>query len=797
MLINRELVEDASHKTVIVLDRSPNFAAPATQSLSVQIKDEQGAQITSQLKKTLWNCSVESSLEFHRIVTDLFPQGTKQLRFVVSDFAGRFLTPPWKDELIRYEELLKSLATCDIPQTSGDASSCSIINGISMAVEQKGIAESEQRKKEFDSKMDGNKNDPAEILSPSDPKFWKKTVPGCRIFRKLDGKGKNEQQNKGAVEGNEIQDSVVDGTDYSHEFANRGTIVVLTSIDSSEDYNSINESITEQITMRNDSIKLLGNQNFLVVDKVKLIVVNVLNAERCNDPKYSCLSGFKTSSILHSCLISVPAGPQLVSTMHKVLQDVYDLISTTVSGVPMKEEAQQGQSVNYDVELLHHRNAHSQLAALGFLATDSKILNKAESGMYNTTRLKWCTAGPKLKSDKFPLLQSSCLLTPAYVNSRPTVCLTSFVLSGKCVMLEVDRSSTPKGQQIDPNIKEKLISHYLSKDEITGGLIIQCVAMGDRATLNGALTTKKRIGADEFTKSDLNYAAMIQLMNAATLVPTPCVPNTQKSSSAFAAQKSEQAQKLRENVAKLTEYFPTSLRESFIFNIAEKFEPIFSTLKLSKIGPDELEKCKKFIYTLIAAKAGNEALTLKTLECSLLPKGYSKDDQYRIGFEELAKVMKNFSHRSAEHEQLFTTFVDTAGVRLERRRETSPAESVGKKQRNGQKNVGTKRSLAPPQSISGASSPLTAPNSRSNSPQTQKRFKKPPPGSNLQKSGDQINLLEYFNELCEKKQKETEKTKEWVGWEKFGADAKAHLYPNLPKVPAGRGQRSGGGDMEG
>ncbi|KAI1699028.1 hypothetical protein Ddc_18780 [Ditylenchus destructor] len=52
---------------------------------------------------------------------------------------------------------------------------------------------------------------------------------------------------------------------------------------------------------------------------------------------------------------------------------------------------------------------------------------------------------------------------------------------------------------------------------------------------------KKRIGANEFTKSEPNYAAMIQLMNAVTLVPTPCVANTQKSLSAFDAEKSEQS----------------------------------------------------------------------------------------------------------------------------------------------------------------------------------------------------------------------------------------------------------------
>lgn len=57
------------------------------------------------LEKTIWNCCVEAALEFHRVVADLFPYGTKQLRFVVSDFVGRFLTQSWSDKLITNEDV--------------------------------------------------------------------------------------------------------------------------------------------------------------------------------------------------------------------------------------------------------------------------------------------------------------------------------------------------------------------------------------------------------------------------------------------------------------------------------------------------------------------------------------------------------------------------------------------------------------------------------------------------------------------------------------------------------------------
>lgn len=74
---------------------------------------------------------------------------------------------------------------------------------------------------------------------------------------------------------------------------------------------------------------------------------------------------------------------------------------------------------------------------------------------------------------------NSFYLTPANVHSRPTCCLTTFVLNGKSVLLEVERDLALQvsAQTIAPNMNNKLISHYLSRGETNGSLIIQSIAL--------------------------------------------------------------------------------------------------------------------------------------------------------------------------------------------------------------------------------------------------------------------------------------------------------------------------------
>merc|ERR1719431_2196640 len=116
----------------------------------------------------------------------------------------------------------------------------------------------------------------------------------------------------------------------------------------------------------------------------------------------------------------------------------YTLASTTVTGIPMKEEQNASSSANYDVELFHVREAHEALV-LGE-AGDLPVTKKEECE-YMTATLKWCTprgaAGVELHHTS-----AAHRITPTEVNSRQSSCLTNFLLSGRSVMLEMQRRSS-------------------------------------------------------------------------------------------------------------------------------------------------------------------------------------------------------------------------------------------------------------------------------------------------------------------------------------------------------------------
>lgn len=71
-----------NHKTVFVLDHSPSFHVPC-EKIEFDLQKSRSAA-TEPLFKSLWTCSVESVLEYCRIVWDIFPK-EKFIRFVVSD----------------------------------------------------------------------------------------------------------------------------------------------------------------------------------------------------------------------------------------------------------------------------------------------------------------------------------------------------------------------------------------------------------------------------------------------------------------------------------------------------------------------------------------------------------------------------------------------------------------------------------------------------------------------------------------------------------------------------------------
>lgn len=142
---------------------------------------------------------------------------------------------------------------------------------------------------------------------------------------------------------------------------------------------------------------------------------------------------FKVHVNLVSEIHSVKARDFPNKLTHLILPH-YDLASTTVTGIPMKEEQNASSSANYDVEIFHSRNAHSVILGTELLLPTSV----KEGAEYETVTLKWCTPRGLGASDMQPCLAQH-RVTPVDVTSRPSSCLINFLLNGRSVLLEMPR----------------------------------------------------------------------------------------------------------------------------------------------------------------------------------------------------------------------------------------------------------------------------------------------------------------------------------------------------------------------
>lgn len=94
---------------------------------------------------------------------------------------------------------------------------------------------------------------------------------------------------------------------------------------------------------------------------------------------------FQISSHLKTEVHSVKAREFAKKLTHLIIPH-YDLASTTVTGIPMKEEQNASSSANYDVEIFHSKNAHSVI-----LSTELALPTSIKQGsQYETVGLRLC-----------------------------------------------------------------------------------------------------------------------------------------------------------------------------------------------------------------------------------------------------------------------------------------------------------------------------------------------------------------------------------------------------------------------
>uniref|UniRef100_A0AAX7SDJ4 Integrator complex subunit 13 n=1 Tax=Astatotilapia calliptera TaxID=8154 RepID=A0AAX7SDJ4_ASTCA len=353
-----------AHKTVFVVDHCPYMAESSRQQVECDVLTKsraQGVIPLAPVSKSLWTCAVECSMEYCRILYDVYPKD-KLVNYIVSDSEFHILNS-WRREDQSTHELMSALAAVGPPNPREDPECCSILHGLVAAVESL-----------------------------------------CKI---------TELQHEKRI-------ALMDTAD---RVANRGRIICLTNAKSDTHVRMLEDCIQETIIEQNKLAA--GSDRLMAIQQCELVLVHIY--PQGEDTLVSDRPKKEISPLLTSEVHSVRAGRHLATKLNILVQQHFDLASTTITNIPMKEEQHANTSANYDVELLHHRDAHLEFFKSGDLHMAGT--STRENGLKETVTLKWCT--PRTNSIELHYCTGAYRISPTDVNSRPSSCLTNFLLNGK------------------------------------------------------------------------------------------------------------------------------------------------------------------------------------------------------------------------------------------------------------------------------------------------------------------------------------------------------------------------------
>uniref|UniRef100_A0A3Q3LJ76 Integrator complex subunit 13 n=1 Tax=Mastacembelus armatus TaxID=205130 RepID=A0A3Q3LJ76_9TELE len=566
-----------SHKTVFVVDHCPYMAESSRQQVECDVLTKSRAQgmiPLAPVSKSLWTCAVECSMEYCRILYDIYPmdklvkgqQSFTNVNYIVSDSEFHILNS-WRQEEQSTHELMSALAAVGPPNPREDPECCSILHGLVAAVEAL-----------------------------------------CKITEL-------QHEKRTAL------------MDTAERVANRGRIICLTNAKSDTHVRMLEDCIQETILEQNKLAA--GSDRLMAIQQCELVLVHIY--PQGDDTLVSDRPKKEVSPLLTSEVHSVRAGRHLASKLNILVQQHFDLASTTITNIPMKEEQHANTSANYDVELLHHRDAHLEFFKSGgcIYTWDLHMAGTStrENGLKETVTLKWCT--PRTNSIELHYCTGAYRISPTDVNSRPSSCLTNFLLNGRSVLLEQPRKSG-----------SKVISHMLSSH---GGEIFLHVLNSNRSTLEDPPSISEGCGG---RVTDYRITDFGEFMRENRLTPV--------SESSYDPSGKLPAERAKAQLERHTRYWPMIISQTTIFNM-QAVVPLANLIVKETLTEEDLLTCQKTVYNLVDMERKNDPLPISTVGSR--GKGPKRDEQYRIMWNELETLVKTHAGATDRHQRVLDCII--------------------------------------------------------------------------------------------------------------------------------------------
>lgn len=511
------------------------------------------------VSKSLWTCAVECSMEYCRILYDIYPTN-KLVNYIVSDSEFHILNS-WRQEEQSTHELMSALAAVGPPNPCEDPECCSILHGLVAAVESL-----------------------------------------CKITEL-------QQERRIAL------------MDMAERVANRGRIICLTNAKSDTHVRMLEDCIQETILEQNKLAA--GSDRLMAIQQCELVLVHIY--PQGEDMLVSDRPKKEISPLLTSEVHSVRAGRHLATKLNILVQQHFDLASTIITNIPMKEEQHANTSANYDVELLHHRDAHLEFFRSGDLHMAGT--STRENGLKETVTLKWCT--PRTNSIELHYCTGAYRISPTDVNSRPSSCLTNFLLNGRSVLLEQPRKSG-----------SKVISHMLSSH---GGEIFLHVLNSNRSILEDPPSISEGCGG---RVTDYRITDFGEFMRENRLTPV--------SESSHDPSGKLPVERAKAQLERHTRYWPMIISQTTIFNM-QAVVPLANLIVKETLTDEDVLTCQKTVYNLVDMERKSDPLPISTVGSR--GKGPKRDEQYRIMWNELETLVKTHASATDRHQRVLDCII--------------------------------------------------------------------------------------------------------------------------------------------
>lgn len=625
-----------SEKTVFVLDRSQYFTHVSSGHLIEGdfMKDPKRSTNPEEFSiqpfdRSLWTCAIEAVVGYSRLVWDLFTTDQKCISIIaggLSDAKINNRTPDlchhekicsWKDEDQNLDNLLKSLAkrshchkqsklisTNDIASTPNcESDSTSIINTLEQA-----LTDLAHLTKAQQDRRSSARNQSCTSSSAASPTKHSMTSRGLNL-----------------------------------DCDNNGRIILISSFRSIESIRDLVTKFKLILDRTNESLDSSSNEindpytsNVYAINYCDLVIINtypVTDTGPCS--KIENFSEFMPG--LHITTYSVKSGRNISGLLNNLCLQHHNLRSTTITGIPMKEEQNASSSSQYDVEIVHCSSIHEEVITNSSPLLDGVIEKIDRNGFpCDTFKLQWYT--PRVSSvDLYHCLATS-RITAVDVNSRPSACLTNFLLSGRQVLLEIFKSKS-----------NRVTTHVLASHN--GDLYIHSLATHNKMNLGDAPSISDNLGGkvgDYRMNNFINFIKQHTLCKPALSIDDPLNRSLNL-------------------IKRQTLHWPIVIGHTILWNVPNLLADITTKVPKESMSHADVEECKQAIDGLIKFEKDGQALPSITI-LDLIKSGTSKSNSETSRLNQLYKLLWNeldyflrIHSTTPEHETILEYLIEKRG----------------------------------------------------------------------------------------------------------------------------------------